>query len=164
MKKQKKESTNKNIKAIIINKGGLELDKLSNILTKYEEIEVAGIINPIEQSVPNHILRRVPLWKGKSITILNSSDIAYLAAKDGQVSVVTNTESYLSNYSLSNWEQKLKHSFFFRCHKSYLVNMERIKEVTPFFDNTYIIKFEGLKDEVTVSRGYIKDFREILDI
>lgn len=164
IKEKRIADTNDNIKAIIINKDRLGIDELTSILSEYDKIEVAGIINPIEKSQTNHILRRVPLWKGKSINIINPSEIAYLMAKNGQVTVVTNDESYLSNYSLCYWEQKLKDMYFYRCHKSYLVNIERIKEVQPFFDNTYIIKFEGLKDEVTVSRSYIKEFRNILDI
>ena len=140
------------------------MDRLSDFLAKHEEVEVAGIINPIGRSVPNQILRRVHLSKEKSIIMVNPSDIIYLEAQDGKVSVVTNTERYLSHYSLNYWEQELEELFFFRCHKSYIVNLERIKEIIPFFDNTYIIKFEGFKDEVTVSRSYIKNFRQILCI
>jgi len=162
MKEQKNLYNSKNIKAIIINQDGLGLDELSNILSKYEELEIAGIINLVEQSNPNHVLQRISLWKGKSIIFVNPLDVVYLAANNGQVSVVTNAETFTSNYSLNYWEQKLKDSFFFRCHKKYLVNMERIDEVIPFFDNTYIIKFKGLKDEVTVSRNYIKEFRKKL--
>lgn len=160
----KNPSADKNIKVVIINKEGIDIDKIYNIMSKYEELDITGIINPINQRERDQYLRRVPLWKGKSITILNPSDIIYLVAKGGQVAVVTSTERYLTNHSLNYWEEKLKDLFFFRCHKSYLVNMERIKEVKPFFDNTYIISFEGLKDEVTVSRSYVKEFRQILYI
>jgi two-component system response regulator LytT len=81
--------------------------------------------------------------------------------KDGKVSVVTRTESFLSNNTLNYREEKLKDFFFFRCHNSYL---EKITEVTPFFDNTCFVKFEGIKDKVSVSRSCIKDFRQMLGI
>ncbi len=160
----KKSDANKNIRAIIINNNGLEMDMLFNIITKYEDIEVAGIINPMKQREPGHTLSRVCISKGKNIAILEPSDIVYLAAKDGKVSVVTKAETHISNYSLNYWEQKLKDFFFFRCHNSYLINMEEIKEITPFFDNTCFVTFKGLKDKVSVSRRYIKEFRQILGL
>ncbi|QNU66245.1 LytTR family transcriptional regulator DNA-binding domain-containing protein [Ruminiclostridium herbifermentans] len=160
----KKVRTNKKIEAIIINKDSLGVEKLSNILEKYEELEVAGIINPIKQCEPCHAFRRVSISYGKNFVILDPSDIFYLAAKDRKVSVVTKTERYLSSYSLNYWEGKLKNLFFFRCHNSYLVNMEKIKEVMPFFDNTCFITFEGLTDKVSVSRSRIKEFRKFLGI
>ncbi len=156
-------SADNHIEAIIIGKNGFGMDKISDII-KYEEVEVVGIIKPVKQSKISHILRRVSIPKGKDIVILDPSEIVYLAAKNRKVSVITKTESYLSNYSLNYWEQKLKDFYFFRCHNSYLVNMEKIKEITPFFDNTCFIKFEGLEDKVSVSRSYIKAFRQILGI
>lgn len=164
MKNIKKISTKNKFQAIIINKNGLEMDKLFSILSKYEEIDVTGIINPVKKSEPNHTLKRVSISKGRSIVIIDPSDIVYLASKDGKVSVVTRTESHLSNNTLNDWEEKLKDYFFFRCHNSYLVNMEKITEVTPFFDNTCFVRFEGIKDKVSVSRSCIKDFRQILGI
>ncbi len=160
----KKSSKNDNIKAIIIDNNGLGIDNISNIISKYDDIEVVGIINPVIQSQTSQTLRRVSIPKGKDIVILDPLDILYLSAKNGKVAIVTKTEKYLSNYSLNYWEQKLKDLFFFRCHNSYLVNMERINAITPFFDNTCFIKFEGLEEKISVSRSYIKSFRQILGI
>lgn len=164
MKDIKKVGSNKNIEAVIINKDNLGVEQLSNILAKYGEIEVAGIINPIKQIEPSHTFRRVSVVNGKNFVILDPADIFYLAAKDKKVSVVTKTERYLSSHSLNYWEEKLKNLFFFRCHNSYLVNMEKIKEVMPFFDNTCFITFDGLTDKVSVSRSCIKEFRKFLEI
>ncbi|HEX2927487.1 MAG TPA: LytTR family DNA-binding domain-containing protein [Ruminiclostridium sp.] len=139
-------------------------ERLDITISRLRHVKGALMINKEKPRRKNHVLKRVPIWKGDRIVVLNPIEIAYFTVKEGEVSVVSNTASYFSKEPLSYWEQKLKEFNFFRCHKSFLVNMERVEEVIPFYNNTYIVRFKGIKDEVAVSRNYIKDFRRLLGI
>jgi DNA-binding LytR/AlgR family response regulator len=56
----------------------------------------------------------------------------------------------------------MKDQRFFRTHKSYLVNLDKVKQAVPFFNYTYLLKLEGSKDEIPVSRSYLKDFKQMM--
>ena len=53
---------------------------------------------------------------------------------------------------------------FFKYHRSYLVNLLKIEEVVPWFNNTYLLKLNSEKYEITVSRSKVKNFRELMNI
>ena len=51
---------------------------------------------------------------------------------------------------------------FFRCHRSYCVNINKIREIVPWFNSTYLIRLHDLPFEVPVSRSNIKAFRQLM--
>ena len=55
--------------------------------------------------------------------------------------------------SISDFHGRLPQESFFRCHRSYLVNLSQIREIVPWFNNTYLLRLRDLEAEVPVSRG-----------
>ena len=53
---------------------------------------------------------------------------------------------------------------FYRTHRSYIVNLDIVKEVEPWFNGTYILKIKDLSFKVPVSRNNVKEFKELLTI
>ncbi|MGL5433537.1 MAG: LytTR family DNA-binding domain-containing protein, partial [Plesiomonas shigelloides] len=51
---------------------------------------------------------------------------------------------------------------FFRCHRSYCVNINKIREIVPWFNSTYLIRLHELSAEIPVSRSNIKAFRQLM--
>jgi two-component system LytT family response regulator len=47
---------------------------------------------------------------------------------------------------------------------SYIVNIDKIVEIIPWFNSTYNLRFKGVKNEIPVSRSKVKEFKEIMDI
>lgn len=64
--------------------------------------------------------------------------------------------------SISEFHTRLPQEQFFRCHRSYLVNLSKIKEIIPWFNNTYLLRLHDLNVEVPVSRSKVKEFRQIM--
>ncbi len=63
--------------------------------------------------------------------------------------------------SLSKIEEKLpRGGKFFKTHRAFIVNLEKVKEVSPYFNHTLIIQFEGTSEEVPVSRSNVKSFKK----
>jgi len=110
-------------------------------------------------------LIKIPVWKDERIFLCPPADISFLSAEEGYVKVCTcGGESYKSKETLSYFDEKLEQGKFFRCHKSYIVNIEKIKEVIPWFNNTYLLSMNGCTDKIPVSRKYIKSFRSLFDL
>lgn len=110
-------------------------------------------------------LVKIPVWKNERIFLCDPVEISFLSSEEGNVKVCTcDGESYLSKETLSYFDERLNQQKFFRCHKSFIINVEKINEVIPWFNNTYLLHMKGLSDKVPVSRKYIKSFRSLFDL
>ncbi|MCL6591591.1 MAG: LytTR family DNA-binding domain-containing protein [Firmicutes bacterium] len=107
-------------------------------------------------------VKKVPVWKDDSFLLLNPHEIFYFTVADGGVWAATGQGRYSSREPLNYWEERLKDQRFFRTHKSFLVNLDKVRQAIPFFNYTYLLKFDGLKEEVPVSRSYLKDFKRLM--
>lgn len=105
---------------------------------------------------------KLKIEENGKIYLIPGSDILYATIDERQVRVVTRQKSYLTNYSLSELEEILGASFL-RVHKSYLANVEQIESIVPWFNNTYNLIMKD-QQEIPVSRTYIKNFRQRLDL
>lgn len=104
----------------------------------------------------------IPVKNSDSIVLLNPSDIYYLATAKGKVIIVIRDNKYHNWESLKVWEDKLKKFGFYRCHRSYLVNISKISMITPWFKNTYNIRFKDIPDEIYLSKSYMKFFKTFI--
>jgi DNA-binding LytR/AlgR family response regulator len=121
--------------------------------------------NTIRQEAMKKELIKIPVWKNDRIFLCDPLDICYLYSEERHVIVVTaNGDSYISKNTLNYFEDSLHEKRFFRCHKSYIVNTMKIDEVIPWFNNTFILKMQGLHDQIPISRNFIKKFKELFDL
>jgi len=109
-------------------------------------------------------IAKLPLWKEECIYLVHPQDILYCTVINKEVFVLTKEATYTTNYTLNQLGSKLINHNFFRSHKSYLVNLDRIYKIVPWFNSTFVLKIEGWEEEVPVSRHYVKDFRKILNM
>jgi len=102
--------------------------------------------------------------RGKTI-LLHEEDIIYAYTDNDYVYVKTNSEKYLTRFTLKEMESRLNANVFFRSHRCYLVNIRKTKELVPFFNGTYtLIVDDQERSEVPVSRTQSKKLRELLGI
>ncbi|MCX8129072.1 MAG: LytTR family transcriptional regulator DNA-binding domain-containing protein [Clostridia bacterium] len=98
----------------------------------------------------------------KRILLKNEKDICFFQAETGRVfSIINKASSFENRHSLSYLEKHLSDRFF-RCHKNYLINLDKVLEVTPWFNSTLMLKLESWEGTVPVSRKYIKEFKQII--
>ncbi len=98
--------------------------------------KVSSLLEPRQQKMENdHIYIKTNI-KGK-VKRINFSDILYIESIRNYLSIHTITETYITYLTMKELEQVLQGDKFFRVHKSYMVNSDRIKIVhgsTIFFD------------------------------
>lgn len=107
---------------------------------------------------------KLPLWKEECIFLVHPRDILYCTVLNKEVFVFTRKATYTTHYTLNQLGNKLINQNFFRSHKSYLVNLDRIYKIVPWFNSTFVLQIEDWEEEVPVSRHYVKEFRRILNM
>ncbi|MFY4775333.1 LytTR family DNA-binding domain-containing protein [Metabacillus sp. RGM 3146] len=110
------------------------------------------------------------LTDGKSVVTMKTYDgwipipfsqVVYLEAKDKKTSVYTEGYSGTHKYSLQEFEYLLPKENFIRCHRSFIVNVNHIKEIYPDTHSTFLLSMDN-GDRVPVSQSYSSYFRKLL--
>ena len=101
--------------------------------------------------------------------LVDQKDICYASIEDGVISVTTSGPSGIEGQSncrtLEELLEGLDSKLFWRAHRSYLVNINRIKEVVPWFKSSYQLRMDDRKQtEVPVSRAQTKRLRELFGL
>jgi two-component system response regulator LytT len=98
--------------------------------------------------------------------IVDANDVIYATIDDGLITLVTTTVEGHSNYrTIEELQANLDRDMFWRVHRSYLVNINRIKEVVPWFKSSYQLRMDDKKHtEVPVSRVQTRRLRELFKL
>lgn len=116
---------------------------------------------------------RLPLQRSKLLVksagrsfIVDAQDIIYATIDDGLITIVTSNFEGESNYrTIEDLQSNLDPDTFWRVHRSYLVNIHRIKELIPWFKSSYQIRMDDKKGaEIPVSRVQTKRLRALLKL
>ncbi len=98
--------------------------------------------------------------------IVDAQDVVYATIDDGLITVVTTALEGQSNYrTIEELQSNLDPDMFWRVHRSYLVNIHRIKEVIPWFKSSFQLRMDDKRQsEVPVSRVQTKRLRALLKL
>ena len=151
-----------------------EIEAFDYILKPYHEARIITMLQKLEalhnRPVPsqepsapaNRISHSINLIKDERIIVTDINDIYYAAADEKVTRVFTRREEFVMPMNITEFYQRLPEEFFFRCHRSYCVNLSKIREIVPWFNNTYILRLSDLDFEVPVSRSKVKAFRQLM--
>ncbi|MEK7751414.1 MAG: LytTR family DNA-binding domain-containing protein [Acidobacteriota bacterium] len=103
---------------------------------------------------------------GSRSLIIDAQEMVYATIDDGLITLVTTTLEGQSNYrTIEELQSSLDPETFWRVHRSYLVNINRIREVIPWFKSSYQLKMDDKKQtEIPVSRAQTKRLRALLKL
>jgi len=98
--------------------------------------------------------------------IVDANDVIYATIDNGVITMVTTNFEGLSNYrTIEDLQANLDREQFWRVHRSYLVNINRIKEVVPWFKSSYQLRMDDRKHtEIPVSRVQTRRLRELFKL
>lgn len=98
--------------------------------------------------------------------IVDVNDLIYATIEDGLITIVTPHFEGHSNYrTIEELQSNLDPSIFWRVHRSFLVNINKIREVIPWFKSSFQLKMDDKKQtEIPVSRIQTKRLRALLKL
>jgi two-component system response regulator LytT len=98
--------------------------------------------------------------------LVDAEDMIYASIQDGAITIFSRDIEGVSNFrTVDELMGALDPGVFWRPHRSYLVNINHIKEVVPWFKSSYMLKMNDKRaSEIPVSRGQTKRLRELLKL
>ncbi|MCR8927133.1 LytTR family transcriptional regulator DNA-binding domain-containing protein [Priestia megaterium] len=153
-----------------------EVDAIDYILKPFDEERVVQAIHKYKKMrVPHPAVKEESIGESSSqtgklaisvddsIVLVNIKDILFVGLIEGEVTIQTITESYHTADTLAMLEKKLPSQSFSRVHRGYIVNVDHISEVQPWFNSTYNLVMKN-DERVPVSRTYAKELKKRLGI
>jgi two-component system LytT family response regulator/two-component system response regulator LytT len=109
---------------------------------------------------------RLAIKVGERLLLVAAEEMIYASVVDDTILVVTGQVTGTSNYrTLDELQAHLDPAIFWRVHRSHLVNINKIKEIVPWFSRNYILRMRDAKaTEIPVSRSQTKRLREYLGL
>jgi two-component system response regulator LytT len=98
--------------------------------------------------------------------LIDADDMIYASIQDGAITIFSRDLEGVSNYrTVEELMEALDPGVFWRPHRSYLVNINHIKEVVPWFKSSFMLKMNDKRaSEIPVSRNQTKRLRELLKL
>lgn len=167
---------NPNIKIIFITAyrdyaaEAFEIKAFDYLLKPYSEKRITEVLNNLTMIKDNsptkevEKINKVTVFLDEKMVVLSLDEIYYIEVSEKESLVYTQNEIYTSKLKISKWEEILPKNKFYRTHRAYIVNLDKIKEVEPWFNGTFVLKIQDLKFKIPVSRNNIKEFKELLSI
>ena len=146
-------------------------------LEAYKNGGMGYLVKPIESNDIKNILEKIRNFKsssdeqskkilgkrGDKLYLIDISDIYYIKADLDEVIVkIKETDAYVRR-KIGDLEILLNGKNFFRVHRSYIVNVDKIKSMRSIDQSKLEISFEGIAEIVTSSKEGAKDFREYIE-
>lgn len=124
---------------------------LEKVIIESKE-DLQNMADFIESVAPKNYANRVLVQKGYKLIPILVQDIIYIEAQDDYALLYTATDSYLTNKGIGAIHEKLNPEEFIRIHRSYVVALQHVKEITKDTNGYQVVTSNHAK--IKVSRTY----------
>ncbi|OCL26536.1 hypothetical protein U472_11130 [Orenia metallireducens] len=144
------------------------INRIKNLYFKEQFIgnKLTNLIEKIGEESKNPRIDKLAVKTNKgNLKLLEYNEIILSYTHDSRVYVKTYDKEYQIDLCLSELEDRLSEANFLRVHRSYLINLNKIKEIIPWFKGKYqVLMGDDREMEVPVSRSKVKDLQRIFGI
>jgi two-component system LytT family response regulator/two-component system response regulator LytT len=127
---------------------------------------VSSATRPAEETSESRRSGKVVLKAQGRLLLVDQRDVCFASIDEGRITVVTKSLEGESNVrTLEELMDQLEPDQFWRAHRSYVVNIEHIREVVPWFKSSYQLRMDDRKNtEIPVSRSQTRRLRELFNL
>jgi ABC-2 type transport system ATP-binding protein len=137
------------------------ITSISDAIHTLNQGRIVETIHPSEDQ--STLPFKIPAKQQDKVVLLNPADILYADTGEGRAFLITAEGRLPTQFTLSELEERLARSGFFRAHRSYLVNLQHVKEVIPFTRNSFSLRLDDLDNtEIPLSKSAAGELRDLL--
>lgn len=145
-----------------------EIKAFDYLLKPYSESRIKSLLkslvnikSEVTTSIRNNNLKKITVNIGERLYVISLNDIDYIEASEKETLIFSNQKKYISKIKISKWEEMLKGNNFYRCHRSFIINLDKITEIEQWFNSSWILKIKNYTTAIPVSRNNIKELKEL---
>lgn len=127
-----------------------------------EEVEEKEASDTEDETIYQQRFEKISAKSDDKFILFDPLEIDFVETRDRQTILHVNNEEFISTVSMKDIETRLHIYGFFRCHRSYLVNLQRVREVVVWSKNSYSLTLENEKT-VPLSKSRYGELKELLN-
>jgi two-component system, LytTR family, response regulator len=131
-----------------------QLDRRGNGDLERRLLELVQDLKPAAQRLERFVIK-----SGGRVFFVRADEIDWIEAAGNYVKLHVGDDTHLFRETMNALESQLDSDTFFRIHRSHIVNIERIKELQPWFNGEYVVFLKN-GTRLTLSRGYREKLQE----
>lgn len=148
-----------------------EVNAMDYLLKPVSEDRLALTLKRLSQDSPDRMVSTAALEKEDNIFVKLTNSYQFIrlrnilkieAADDYTVLFLTSGESYVALKSMKEWEMRLPPGTFTRVHRSTIINMDQVVKLEPWFNHSFKVHLQGLREPVILSRRFFQLIRKRL--
>jgi len=129
----------------------------------YKPFNIADVIKAAEMR--KFTLDKLPVQKEDTKLLLDTENIFYITSKDNYACVHTDDQRFLIRTTLTELEERLSQKPFFRVHRSFIVNLSKVREVVPLSrTGILLVLTDEKRSKIPVSRSRVREIKELLGV
>jgi two-component system LytT family response regulator len=139
-----------------------KLERLNQTLKRIKIINDVKL-DDAENKTPN--LTRTPeklmIRNKEGMSLVDMEDIILIQREDRSTVIYTLEDRFTTSEGLSELGEKLNRDLFFRCHKSYIINLSAVSKIFPYGRWTYIIKLKGTEKDALLTHDKYEEMQKL---
>ncbi|NMH67362.1 response regulator transcription factor [Bacillus sp. RO3] len=148
------------------------VEAVDYLLKPFEESQLARTMERLKHLLKvgdkevreNSSMGKLSVQDEDKIVFIPPQEILYIFREERETIICTLKKKYTCRLPIKDLEAKLMTYPFFRVHKSYLVQLPYVEELIPWGSGVYQLKVQGADEAIPVSRNYVKELRERLEL
>ncbi|MBR3763703.1 MAG: response regulator transcription factor [Clostridia bacterium] len=117
---------------------------------------------PVPAAPAKKAAARLMLHHKEGVSFISTQDIVLVQREDRSTVIYTQDGGrYVTGDSLSETESRLDPSVFFRCHKSYIINLNFISNITPYGRWTYVVRLKGIAQDALITHEKYEELEKL---
>jgi two-component system, LytTR family, response regulator LytT len=146
----------------------IDEERLRLSLEKYKKLQRwfdKGVLANVASQLSSGYKRTILLYVREKIIPVKTSDVAFVHAANGVVSLVTRTgHSYVCQYTMEQLERMLDPRQYFRANRQYILNREIIQDVEHYFNRRLYVKVAGtVPEKIIISKVRAAEFLQWME-
>ena len=145
----------------------LDQTGLSPLDVKSDKEDAAVEEEILEEPAAVHPVRfeKIPTKVNEKIILFNPPEIDFIESSEGQSNVNVKGEVYPCTFTLNELEHRLLPYGFFRCHRSYIVNLQKVREVITWTRNSYsLVLDDAVQSSIPLSKTKMAELKEMIGL
>ena len=151
-----------------LDSNGLEeiqlVEELENEESEKKEPASEATEEIVQEEIQPVRFEKIPTKVNEKIVLFDPPEIDYIESNDGSHLHIKG-ESFSTTFTLTELEERLQHFGFFRCHRSYIVNLQKVREVITWTRNSYsLVLDDEKKSNIPLSKSKMAELKGMLGL
>ncbi|MEJ6599440.1 MAG: LytTR family DNA-binding domain-containing protein [Crocinitomicaceae bacterium] len=140
-------------------------ERFDKSITKWKNSNSSGNTESIGELINQQPSdnRRIVVKENGNIQIIPTEDILFIEAYDDYVKVHTKEKYYLKKKTMNYYENSLLKTTFFRIHRSYILNINKLTKIETFEKNSYRATLTN-GTVIPISRTSYSELKQLLGL